>query len=127
MPVACFHRDLTHDLSVTVSALDATPASTEPLPASTQSEKAKHRNTAALSGLAENSAFPISSIVNLLLKIWFATVSLVRSRLWGITGSGKKLCNGSFAILALSWMTSPPCPFMDVILPKLDLLPGSRY
>jgi hypothetical protein len=42
MPVTCLHRDLTHDLSVTVSALDAAPASTEPLPASTRSEKAKH-------------------------------------------------------------------------------------
>jgi hypothetical protein len=44
MTGACSHPDLTHDLSVTVPALDVTPASTKPHPASTRSKKAKHSN-----------------------------------------------------------------------------------
>jgi hypothetical protein len=44
MLVGCSHRDLTHDFSVTVPALDATPASTKPLPACTRSKKARHSN-----------------------------------------------------------------------------------
>jgi hypothetical protein len=44
MTGACSHPGLTHDLSVTVPALDAAPASTKLLLASTRSKKAKHNN-----------------------------------------------------------------------------------
>jgi hypothetical protein len=44
MTGACPYHDLTYDLSVMVPALDATPASTKPLPVSTQLKKAKNSN-----------------------------------------------------------------------------------